>query len=416
MTAVLLLPILLVSPGATEFEGLSLEAAQAEARLHAPEIGEIEARLAGESAIAADARRVVRDDPTFGARLERGSGHEASSEFSIAFPVDVSGSFLPRRRSARARLEAALLSKEDALRALDESVAIAVADLAHAQRAASRSKRISALYRVAADAARRERQVGKGNALDSDAADLDYAIARSADAGAERALTEARARLARLLGRPSADGLLVPDPEESTTAPSVPDLETLIAEDPGVRAAAADAESSRLQVAMEDRRRLRPFEAEIGRLDGTRKIPADAFTGPGESGARWSDSATSVRLGIPIPLFDRNREARVTARAVRLEADARVLRIRADVRAEIQVAWSRLRSASRAAEAFAGSEETIERDLDLLDKAFQAGAMDSVARAQALRRIEAAAEARDAALHELRVARAVWTRRSGSAP
>ena len=45
---------------------LSLADAQTEARANAPEIGELQARIAGAEAIAAQAGRRVRDDPKIG--------------------------------------------------------------------------------------------------------------------------------------------------------------------------------------------------------------------------------------------------------------------------------------------------------------------------------------------------------------
>lgn len=411
----LILLVLPLSARAGGLEGLTLDAAQAEARLHAPEATEIEARFAGAKIRADDARRIVRDDPTLAARVEQGSGDERSTEVSLAIPLDLAGSFLPRRRSARSMLDASRFDREEALRTLDEIVAIAVADLADAQRGSSRSSRVVALYRVAAEAAREERQVGKGNLLESDAADLDYAVALRAESEASRALAQAQAELARLLGRPSPDGVVVGDPLEASTLPPPPDVEALLQQNPAVRAAAADADTARLRLAVENRRWLRPVEAEVGYVKGRQEIPGAAFPGPGASAVRWNDSATSLRIAVPLPLFDRNREARAGARSQALEGDSRSIRVQAAVREEIQIAWSRLTFATRAAEAFAGAAEMIDRDLVLLDKALQAGAMDSVTRAQALRRVEAAAEEMDASIHELRLARAAWAHRSGRA-
>lgn len=411
----LILLVLPLSARAGGREGLTLDAAQAQARRHAPEAAEIEARFAGAKMRADDARRIVRHDPTITALVEKGGGDERSTEVSLAIPLDLAGSFLPRRRSARSMLDASRFDREEALRTLDEIVAIAVADLADAQRGSGRSSRVVALYRVAAEAARKERQVGKGNLLESDAADLDYAVALRAEAEASRALAQAQAELARLLGRPSPDGVVVADPIEASTLPPPPDVEALLQQDPAVRAAASDADTARLLLAVENRRRLGPIEAEVGYLEGRREIPATAFQGAGATAARWDDSATSLRVAIPLPFFDRNREARAGARSQALAADARSIRVRAAARREIQSAWSRLTSATRAAAAFAGVTETIDRDLVLLDKAFQAGAMDSVTRAQALRRVEAAAEEMDASVHELRLARAAWAHRSGRA-
>ena len=54
----------------------------------------------------------------------------------------------------------------------------------------------------------------------------------------------------------------------------------------------------------------------------------------------------------------------------------------------------------------------IGREYDLLDKAFRAGALDVNARAQSAKRLVEAGARLDAALRDLRVARARWIRRT----
>ena len=89
-----------------------------------------------------------------------------------------------------------------------------------------------------------------------------------------------------------------------------------------------------------------------------------------------------------------------------------VVTIRADVTAELERAAADLRAAIDIWQTMATTTDTIDREYDLLDKAFRAGALDVGARAQFGRRLVEASQRLDAALRDLRVARAQWARRT----
>jgi hypothetical protein len=80
--------------------------------------------------------------------------------------------------------------------------------------------------------------------------------------------------------------------------------------------------------------------------------------------------------------------------------------VRADTTAAIELARQEVVQASEAYAAVAATGEILAREYTLLDKAARAGALDAVARALALRRLEEAGARLDEAVRDLRVARA----------
>ena len=397
---------------------LSLAEAQAEARAHAPEVAELGAALGGARLTADDARRVFRSDPTLtlgyapGALI--GKADEWSASAGLTWRVDVSGSWALRRDSAAANMSRVQWDTEGGLLALDEAVAVALADLALAQRAQIRSKRIAALFTVAAEAARKSLEVGEGNQLELDAAELDLSGAVATSAQDDVALEYARVRLARRLGRQDGSRLVALDEPPTLVFVSAVDVQALVDAAPQVRAAEADVKAAQLDVALQDRLVIpQPtLGAEFGLV--RRGIPSSAFMGPAAANlsANWTDSDLGFTLSVPIPVLERNHESRTRAQVRALGAEAKLTRLRADVRTEIEGALSALRSASAGYQALAKTTELVDRDFLLLDKTVRAGALDAVARALALRRLEGAAVRADQALWEMRVALAGWTRRS----
>lgn len=413
--------LLALAPPASAAEApLSLAAAQAEARAHAPEAAELEARVEGARRAAGAASRVLRSNPavsgSYAPGALTGSPEERSWEVGLSQTLDLSGSWRARGAAAAADRDRAGDEREDGLRALDEAVAVAVADVADAQRGRARTARIAALQEIGADAARRQLDVGEGNQLDVDAAQLALAAARADAARADGALAAARARLARLLGREDAGGIAVEDPpEDAQGAGALPSADALVDRAPAVRAADAEVRAARLALSAQ-RRTIWP-EVTLGVFYGAnrRDVPAGSFHGPASAGlsATWSDRELGFRLGFPLPVFDR-KQPEVAAAEGRLSlAEARARRARADARVQLETARASLRSAQEALGALARTPEVVDRELALLEQAFRAGALDAVARAVALRTAQEAAARYDGATRDVRVARARWLRWAG---
>ncbi len=397
---------------------LMLAAAQAEARETAPESAELNARVRAAELVYDDSGRVFRKDPSVLANFAPGAVLGRPDEYSwqagLSVPLDLSTAWIPRRGSAEAALEAAHQNREDGLRALDEAVAIAFAQTAHAQRRVRRAGQISALVRVVADAAREEARVGRANQLDVDAAALDLAVAGATLARSYGELAQVQARLNRLLGRPPADSIVVDDPPEGEH-PGVQTsaVEATVTEDPRVRAAEADLLSARKELETYERQRWPAITAGASFGQNRRDIRTSAFQGPASTGlsAKWTDVELGFSLGVPLPLLDRQTLPRAQATGRIEVAEARLRSARTSVAAELQTIGAELQSAIAALKAVADVPGTIERDLDLTEKAVRTGAVDSVARAQLFRRLEDAGLRYDIAVLDLRVAHARWKRR-----
>ena len=395
---------------------LGLHAAQAEARAHAPESALLDARIRGASLTAHDAERVFRSDPNLA--LEYGRSFEGDAEWEwrvgLDWTIDVAGSWGPRASSAAEDQAKSSQGREDGLRALDEAVAIAVAELALAQRKQVRAARMVTLHESTATAMRRQIELGQVNQLDVDAAELDLAAARSALAlaGGERAA--AAAGLQRLLGRKPGSELIVEDAPETLDASAPPASDALVERDPRVLARRAEARAAEFELTLNDRLAwpAPTLGAEFGRAQ--REVPAEAWMGPDATApdARWTEWEFGLKLGFALPLLDRNREARAHASARRWAAEAELEIARADVRAELHASSAALRTAIEAYRAVEPTAALLERGYAMLEQTARAGALDSVARAQATRRLVEAGLLLDTAVRDLRVARARWLRRS----
>ena len=402
---------------------LSLVEAQAEARRNAPESAELLARIAGAEAIAAQTGRRWRDDPTLSTSVFRGRlvGHpdESAWDLSVRQAVDLSGSWKPRAAAAAADLERGRFEGEDGLRALDERVAIAVADVALAQRQVVRGERIAELQRIAADAARRQFEVGTAPQIDADAAALDLAGGLMVLEQIRGDLDRSRLRLARFLGRETARDLAAEDPPESLETPPASDVAGLADRDPRVRAANAELEAARFERQTFERLVMSGLTLGVDYGRQRNDIPLGAITGSLAAGgltANWTDSDLLFSVSVPLPLFNRQREPQARATARILTAEARLRAVRADVRSELETTWFAFQTAARSLQTVAGTSVVVDRDATFVEQAVRAGQFDATTRALSLRRLEDAGRRIDEAVRNLRAARAEWIRRVSGLP
>ena len=395
---------------------LSLAEAQAEARAHAPAAGELEARLRGAQAIARAARRVVTTNPVLSASIVPGTvaGHpdELSWDVGVQQQFDLSGSSSTRGAAAAADEDRVRFDRDDGLRALDEAVAVAVADLAFAEVRIVRTTRTAQLYALSAEAARKQLQVGDGNQIDTDVAELDLASAQADAAQAKGSHGAAQAALCRLLGRNRHADLAVDQGQPSAAVPAAPDLGDLVDRDPRVRAAQAEVRAARLQRKTYERMIWPPLTLGVSYGYRRRDIPEGSFMGQTANGlsARWTDTEVGFSLGLPLPVFDLKQPERAQATSRLLSAETTLAAVRADVRERLATAWTLLVATAEAYERLAATPKIIDREFDLLDKAMRIGALDAVSRALAVRRLQEAALRLDGVTHDLRVRRAQWTR------
>jgi cobalt-zinc-cadmium efflux system outer membrane protein len=417
---IVLMPILgmLWAADAGAQVALTLAEAQREARAAAPEVGELQARLAAAEAMAAQAGRRVRDDPIVSSSVFRGEllGHPDESRWSVGIrqPVDLAGSWRPRRASAHADLARAQFDRDAGLRLLDERVAAALADVALAQRQVARGEQLATLARIAAEVVHRQYEVGTAAQLDADAADLDLSGALLTLEQTRNALAQSRTRLARLLGRTAIADVTVDDPAESADVPATPpDFTPLVDRDPRVRAALSDIDAAQFERQVFDRLVRSPISFGLDYAQERREIPRGRLSGsPSASGlsAKWPDSELAFNVTVPLPLFNRQLEPRARATGRVLIAEATLRRVRADVTAELRAAWEALAAASGALRHVSETPAILSRDVAFVEQAVRAGLVDATTRVTTLRRLEEAGRRLDLAVRDVRLARAAWVR------
>lgn len=393
---------------------LALEQAQAEARQRAPERAAADASVAAAETRASAAGRRFTHDPIATGRYQQpapgGDVDDRAWSVGLEWTLDLSGAWRSRRAAARATVTAATEDWTSALRELDAEVAVTFAELADAQRRVARSARMVALRDLAARAADRMRSSGQGNQLDLDAAMLELRSAQVDAANSRGDLEAARARLARLLGRREVTGLAVADDIDTSAAPQFTAIDAVVARDPAVKMAAAELDAARL-AAEAEQRAARPgvtLGVEAGRT--RHDVPAGAFASAPTFIGSWSEWEIALSLSVPLPIIDRNRVARAATNADVLTTEARLTRIRADVRRNLIEAHARLAAAIDAANAAAEIPQIIERESQLLDKAMRAGGIDLASFAQQAHRLVEVGRVYDDAVLALRRARAAWAR------
>ena len=384
---------------------LTLAQAQAEARQRAPQSVRAEAGLAAARLRASGAGRAVRD-PSVTARYQQGDADDRAWAVGLEWTVDPFGGFRSRRDAASSAVTSAAEQRAALLLELDVEVAIALAELADAQRRVARTVKLVELRQLASRTAERAKTTGTGTQLEIDAALLDLRGAQIDGANARGDLEAARARLARLLGRRDASSLTAADEIDVAPVPALQPGDDLIERDPRVRAARADLVAAR-HAADAERKSARPeltLGVEVGRA--RHEIPMGVLP----VAAAWQEWELAVSLSVPLPLIDRNRAARANANAEVLAAEARLAEIRAEIHSDLGEARARLVAAVEAATAAADIPQILDREVQLLDKALRSGGIELDAWNQQARRFVEAARTYDEVILALRRARAEWTR------
>jgi outer membrane protein TolC len=404
----------LAAPTRAQPAPLTLQQAQDEARAHAPERAVADAAVAAAREREAVAGRWLTHDPIATGHYQQpapGSGlDDRIWSLGLEWTIEVSGAWRARGQAARAAVTAADDERVSALLALDGEVAQAVAELADAQRRVARATRMIALRELAAHAAERTRATGGGTQLDVDAATLDLRAAQIDGADARADLEASRVRLARLLGRPDAMGLVVADDVDRSPPPPLAMVDDLVDRDPRVQAAAAQLDAARLASAAERRAAIPGVTVGVELERARHDIPGGTFAAAPALAGTWSEWELGVQLSVPLPFVDRNRNARAAANADVRSLQAHLAEVRMDVRAEIAAAQVRLSAAISAMDAAADIPPILDREVQLLDKALRAGGIEFSSWAQQAHRLVEVGRTYDAAVLALRRARAAWAR------
>ncbi|HEU0036131.1 MAG TPA: TolC family protein [Kofleriaceae bacterium] len=390
-------------------EPLSLARAQAEARAAAPSrvVADVVAAAARDRADAAG-RRV--HDPVASTRYQQAgtASDDRAWSFGLEWTLELTGAPRARQAAARASVDAADAERAAVLAELDATVALAHAELAGAQRRLARLSRMVELRELAVRVAERIRGSGSGTVLEVDAATLDLRATQIQVATARGDLAAAREQLAILIGRRDGSDLVATD--ELDTTPPGPFDEAVVDRDPRVRAVAAQLVEAR-RIADAERLAVRPpitIAVELGRA--RHDIPAGSFAAQPDLTGAWTEWELGFQLAIPLPVFDRNRLARATARGDVRIREARLAQVKAEVRLEYATARDRLLAALDAVKAAADIPPILDREVSLLDKALRASAIELEAWAQQARRLVEAGQTYDEAVLAVHRARAAWLR------
>ena len=304
LAAALLLPRPAVAQSPSE---LTLEEALAHARQHSPALLEAAGRVAEAQGPVAGAAPLLRDNPTVQAeagprRLADGTrGLELG--VGLSQPFELGGRQGARREAARAGLARETAAQRDAERRVLGEVASTFLRVLHARERLKLAREAESASASMAQSTQRRFEAGDVPVVDVNVARVALARARAEVAGAEGDEASLLHLLRALLGMRLAQPLDVRGELRALAAQPVTAPERPLRERPDLLA----------------------LESEVAQ--------AEAELHLGRSGA-WPDVTVGVRyqrevdessvlgtLGVPLPLFSRGQEARVTG-------EARVRRLR----------------------------------------------------------------------------------------
>lgn len=401
------LSLVLAAAPTVEAEAWTLDRLVAEALAKSPEVAAARAEETGaEGELSADARW-VRENPQL--ELEYGTDALLQTETERRLSVALSQTLeVAGQRGLRVeRAEAALAAARARRRAVELSVAREAAD------AAAELARREALLKLAEDALTATRALEEATArrfaagdvpeLERNTAALERARTEARMALARAEATTARASLNRLLGRPVTAGLAL-----SLGAVALPEMARQ--EPPELAAARAEAEAARAEVDLLRRERI---------PDPTVSLGYERETLSEAHGAVSDTHITPMvvaRLSFPLPLWDRNQGELAAARARSAAREAERVGRERQVEAERVAARESYEAARVAEAALTAALPGVERNLSLVQRAYEAGelGLDALLLARD-RSLAARAEAIDATA-ALAQARTALLRASGHLP
>ncbi len=380
LLVVFLFAVALLWPRAGRAEDLSIGAAVEAARKQAPEVLAAKQRVAAAEGRRDQAALFFRNNPEVEGdwlddRLgtnegERVIGASLSQELEIAGQPGLRGEVAERELEA-ARYDATSFERIYVGRVMETFYA-----LLQAQRRAEVAAEILRLNETLVAASQRRLDAGDIPEVEHNLIVVEVERARADAASAEADVTRARAELNRLLGRPAATavravGELPARPAPADGPPEIPERLDL-------RAAQAEAEARGAEVSLLRREVVPNPRLSLGWEMENRNLHVDrsGVAGPEQFDL---DRFFLLRLSFPLPLFNRNqgaiREAAARQSSARLLATA----LEQTVSAEVVGAQAELSSSARRLELYAATLPRVDRNLDLLTRAFEAGQIDAPA-------------------------------------
>ncbi|HYH96063.1 TolC family protein [Hyalangium sp.] len=358
------LSLVLVTASGVEGAAWTLERVVGDALATSPEVAAARAEEGGaEGELAADARW-VRENPSLEVEYGTDAVTEAQGERKLALMISQQLQVAGQRGLRVERAEAALEAARARRRAVELRVAREAADAAaewvRREALVRLAEEVLAAARSLEEAAARRFAAGDVPELDRNSAALERARAEARVAQSRADMASARALLNRLLGRPATAPL-------SLTLGAVAVPAETHAEPPEVEAARAEAAAARAEVALLRRERFPDPTVSLGYEQEKRR--EEHATGPDLHTA----SMVVARLSVPLPLWNRNQGELAGARARHAAREAEREGLEREVEAERVSAREGYEAARTAEAALTAALPGIERNLSLVQRAYEVG-------------------------------------------
>lgn len=358
-----LLLALSASP-ASEAEAWPLKQLVAEALAKSPEVAAARAEETGaEGGLSADARW-LRENPSLEVEYGTDAPTQALGERRLTVALSQTLEVAGQRGLRVERAEAALAAARARRRAVELGVARQVVDAAVEWERLTAHARLAEELLTAAraleEASARRFAAGDAPEVERNTAALERARAEARMALARAAVASSRAALNRRLGRPVTAAL-------SLALMPVAIPAGLQAEQPEVVAARSQAEAARVEVDLLRRERIPDPTVSLGYERETR--PEEHATGAD----LHTGSMLVARLSVPLPFWDRNQGELAAARARRSALEAEREGRERQVEVERVAAREAYEAARSAEAALAAALPGVERNLSLVQRAYEAG-------------------------------------------
>jgi cobalt-zinc-cadmium efflux system outer membrane protein len=358
------LMLVLATAPSSEPEAWTLERVVAEALARSPEVAAARAEETGaEGELSADARW-LRDNPEleveYGTDALTHDDGERRLTVALSQTLEVAG-----QRGLRVeRAEAALAAARARRRAVELSVAREVADAAvewaRLESHARLADEVLGAARALEEASARRFAAGEAPEVERNTAALERARAEARAALARAQVASAGAALNRRLGRPATAALSL------SLAPVAVPAEVR-SELPEVVAARAEAEAARAEVDLLRRERIPDPTVSLGYERETQ--PEEHATGADLHTA----SMLMARITVPLPFWDRNQGELAAARARRAAREAEREGREREVEVERVSARQEYEAARTAEAALSSALPGVERNVSLVQRAYEAG-------------------------------------------
>ncbi|MBZ4407607.1 TolC family protein [Myxococcus sp. XM-1-1-1] len=395
---------------ASPSEAWSLERVVSEALARSPEVAAAQAEEQGAEGVRATDGRWPRANPSVELALVTdalmGNSGEQRTELVLSQSLEVAGQSGLRVERASAALAAARARRHAVMLSASAGAVESAVELERREARATLARESLELTRQMEAATVRRFAAGDVSELDRNAAALERARAEARAAQAVAEVVAARAELNRRLGR-SMDAALRVSLVDTATQPLPSSLE---GEPPSLVAARAEVAAAGSEVDLLRRERIPSPTVSLGYERERRP----------ESHGAFSDVHTEhlliARLSVPLPLWDRNQPELAQARARRKVRESEQVASERDVSAEQAVARATFDAARSAHESLMSVRPSVDRNLELVRRAYEAGelGLDALFLARD-RAFAAAAEGVDAAAALVR-ARVALLRSVGRLP